>query len=41
MAALQGTYVILWLRAFCLGGLVGHVARYQGNRLGDYLDARS
>ena len=34
MAALQGTYVILWLRAIGLGGLVGHVARYQENRLG-------
>ncbi|CAM9777756.1 unnamed protein product [Ascophyllum nodosum] len=34
MAALQGTYVILWLRAIGLGGLGRHVARYQGNRLG-------
>ena len=34
MAALQGAYVILRLRAIGLGGLVGHVARYQGNRLG-------
>ena len=34
MAALQGTYVILWLRAIGVGELVGHVARYQGNRLG-------
>ena len=34
MAALQGTFVILSLRAIGLGGLVGHVARYQENRLG-------
>ena len=34
MVALQGTYVILWLGAIGLGGLVGHVARYQGNRRG-------
>ena len=34
MAALQGTYVILRLRAIGLGGLVGHVAQYQENRLG-------
>ena len=34
MAALQGTYVILGLRAIGLGGLVGHVTRYQENRLG-------
>ena len=34
MAALQGTYVVLWLRAIGLGGLEGHVARCQGNRLG-------
>ena len=34
MAALQGTCVILWLRAIGLEGFVGHVARYQGNLLG-------
>ena len=34
MAALQGTYMILCLRAIGLGGLVGHVSRYEENRLG-------